>query len=58
MKAKDLIKILENVPDFDVQVILTEENKETGWIIKYTTFQIIDYSDIGYSNKIIQFEIE
>ena len=58
MKAKDLIKILENVPEFDVVVTLTTETPNKGWGIEYTNFDIKEYNDTGYSDKVIMFEIE
>ena len=58
MKAKDLIKILENVPEFDVVVTLTTETPNEGWGIKYTNFDVKEYNDTGHSDKVIMFEIE
>ena len=58
MKAKDLIKILENVPEFDVVVTLTTVNPKEGWGLNYRNFNITEYNDIGYSDKVVLFEIE
>lgn len=58
MKAKDLIKILKNVPEFDVVVTITTETPNKGWGIEYTHFDIKEYNDTGYSDKVIMFEIE
>ena len=58
MKAKDLIKILERHPEFDVVVTLTTETSNEGWAIKYTNFDVKEYNDTGYSDKVIKFGIE
>ena len=58
MKAKDLIKILENEPDFDVVCTLKTETPSKDWGIEYTNFNVKEYNDTGHSDKVIMFEIE
>jgi len=58
MKAKELIKILENVPEFEVVVTYTEDTKGKGWGVEYHNYNITEYNDTGHSDKVILFEIE
>jgi len=55
MKAKDLIEILKENPDFEVRVNMLIPC-EKG--LSLVTHEIIDLKDIGYSSEVIVLDSE
>jgi hypothetical protein len=57
MKAKELAeKLLEN-PDFEITTVFRDKLIKSEWPV-YRKFNILGIGDIGYSDKIIQLEVE
>lgn len=57
MKAKELAEIFLEHPDFDVQVVcMTGGCTYNHPYPEYTTCEIDDVADIGYSSKVICLE--
>ena len=50
MKAKELIKILEQNPDFDVQFTFSEKSEK---FLNLRSFENLELADIGHSSKVI-----
>jgi len=53
MKAKELIKILEQHPDFDVQVLVGPIKDTSNWASPSFWGNITGVADIGHSDKVI-----
>ncbi len=58
MKAKELIEILKDLPEFEVELSKTILTPNEGYGLKYERYEIEELVDIGYSDKIIIFEIK
>jgi hypothetical protein len=58
LKAKDLMSLLEEYPDFNIQISLFEPDGSTGWGAGLRTFKVIGIGDIGHSDKILQLDID
>lgn len=50
MKAKELIKLLEQNPDFDVEFVFSDKSEH---FMNLRSFDNLDVADIGYSSKVI-----
>ncbi len=50
MTAQELIEFLQKHPDFKVEFIFTDKDKD---VLTYRTFDNLDIADIGYSSKVI-----
>ena len=55
MKAKELAEKLLEYPEFEVHIIFCDNNAELPY---YRFFEVSGMGDIGYSDKIIQLDIE
>lgn len=59
MKAKELIKLFSEYPDFDVVLYFMEEdNPEYEYGICLSAFTLTGVYDIGYSKKQIALDIK
>ena len=56
MKAKELIELLKDFPDFDVTVKIRVIDKNSLMGFNINHYDINGISDIGYSDKIIILE--
>ena len=54
MKAKDLIKMLEENPEFEVELSMMVTKGNHIKDFQFHQFKIIGIDDIGYSSKKIQ----
>lgn len=50
MTAQELIKLLQEHPDFKVEFIFADNKDAT---LNYRTFQNIEIADVGHSSKVI-----
>jgi len=57
MKAKDLIKILQNFPEFEV-VVSYSHRDNSGWGLAIDNYKITEFGDVCYSDKIIILDME
>jgi hypothetical protein len=57
MKAKELIEILEENPDFDVCFSLYKEANISGWNRLEYQYMADSHIDTGYSDGVIKIEI-
>jgi len=57
MKAKDLIKILQDFPEFEVVASYTHRDN-SEWGLAIDSYKITELGDIGYSDKIIILDME
>jgi len=56
MKSKELIKILQEFPDFEV--ILSHSFRDnSAWGIAIDNYKIDELGDIGYSDKVIILDV-
>ena len=56
MKSKELIKILQEFPDFEV--ILSHSFRDnSAWGLAIDSYKINELGDIGYSDKVIILDI-
>lgn len=56
MKASEMIKVLKEHPDFEV--VMSEERIDyANNHINVSDFTVIDFCDIGYSDKVLIFDI-
>lgn len=56
MKSKELIKILQEFPDFEV--ILSHSFRDnSAWGIAVDNYKIDELGDIGYSDKVIILDV-
>jgi hypothetical protein len=55
MKAKDIIKILEQNPEFEVRINILTQTPPT---INLDTHVITGLTDVGYSSKVIILDSE
>lgn len=62
MKAKDLIKLLERYPDFEVKVVFQEpaEYLDSHYPLpfNYVDVSVVGLADIGHSSKVIKLDGE
>jgi len=57
MKAKELIKLLSEYPEFEVETSITIQDK-SEWGITVDIYKIMGIGDIGHSEKVISLNIE
>lgn len=50
MKAKELIKILEQNPEFEVQFIFSDKSEK---FLNLRSFENLELADVGHSSKVI-----
>lgn len=50
MKAKDLIKLLEQHPEFEVQFVFSDKSDK---FMNLRSFENIELADVGHSSKVI-----
>ncbi len=55
MKVKDLMDALKDFEDFEIEGVFVESSDT---FMDVQTFKITGISDIGYSSKVIQLELE
>jgi len=58
MKAKDLIKILSEHPEFEIEACYVSEPKQGDKFLNISKFKVDDVADIGYSSKVILLNLE
>ena len=56
MKAKELIELLKEMPDFDVKFVYMDVGKNDGMRYDRKDFEITGIADIGFSDKIIHLD--
>jgi hypothetical protein len=50
VKAKELIKILEQNPDFEVQFVFSDKSEK---FLNLRSFENLELADVGHSSKVI-----
>ena len=58
MKVKDLIKELEGFEDFEIEGVFVDTSNPNNKFMDIQTFKIVGVSDIGYSSKVVQLDLE
>ena len=57
MKAKDLIKVLEKNPDFEVKTSISKRD-DSDWGFHVETYSVTALTDIGHSDRVIILNME
>ena len=55
MKVSELVNLLQNddYADFDVELVVTEPNKQGKGFPNVITYKVDDVADIGHSSKVV-----
>ena len=57
MNAKDLIKVLEKNPDFEVKTSISKRD-DSDWGFHVETYSVTALTDIGHSDRVIILNME
>ena len=58
MKAKELIEILNQYPDFEIEACYVSEPKQDKKFLNISTFKVESVGDVGHSSKVILLSLE